>query len=281
MGQTSKAGNIYFPRGTKVSVKAFGDSVFTDVGVIMSTVANSFTWTENEILAANYDGLDIQYKNMIIEGSFTLGNLEPASLVRMSGGLLTETITAGTPFIDAPDQTILSGSWSDVSPIELVPTTAALASVRATALALTSVTGGTDGVLTADDDYTLIVDSNSACGFAIVPNLAGTNLTTEAQDLVISFASITPVASTQLTGGHSTFVATAYAVRMTTTDDNGKVRQFDLYSVYMNSGGFVFNYKGSNEDGIEEMPISFKAKLDSSLTSGAQLFSLTTDDGYQ
>jgi hypothetical protein len=277
--QTQKKANVYFPDGALVSIKAEGEGSFTDVGAIQSAVANSFTWTENEIETANAGELDKQYKAMKMEGGFTLINLEPASVARLSGGLLTEVVTAGTPFVDAPDETIASGSWADKTPINIAPTTLAGSSVRATAVSFTSLTGSVDGALTADDDYTLFADSNSPSGWSISVNLAGTLVTTIAQDLVIDYNSVTPVASTKLTGGHSTFVANPTAMRIAHTDDNGKVRQLDLYTVDMNSGGFQFNFKGANEDGVEEMPLTFTAKLDTSRTSGDQLFAWTIEDG--
>ncbi len=279
--QSTKKANIYFPDGAKVSVKASGESVFTDVGAISTSVSNSFTWTENQVQTANAGDLDKQISAMKMEGGFTLINLEPGSVSRLSGGVLLETITAGTPFVDAPDETISSGSWADKTPIALAPTTLAGASVRATALALTSVTGSSDGALTADDDYTLFPDSASPSGYSISVNLAGTNVTTIVQDLVISYASITPKASTKISGGSSTFIMQGMAIQIVHTDDNGLTRTLDLYSVDMNSGGFQFNFKGANEDGTEEMPLTFTAKLDTSRTNKDQLFAWTTEDGAQ
>jgi hypothetical protein len=279
--QTTKKSNIYFPDGALVSVKGVGEGSFTDVGAISTAVTNSFTWAENFVETANAGETPTQYKSMKMEGGFTLINLEPASIARMSGGVITEEVTAGTPFSDAPNETILSGNWADKTPINLAPTTLAGVSVRATALALTSVTGSVDGALTADDDYTLFEDSTSPSGWSISVNLAGTNVTTIAQDLVIDYGSITPVASTTLNAGSSTFIANEFAMRITHTDDNLKIRQLDLYAVNAQSGGFQFNFKGANEDGVEEMPVTFVAKLDTSRTNGQQLFAWTTEDGAQ
>lgn len=277
--QTTAKSYVYFPDGAKVSVKESGASVFTDVGAINSAVTNTLNWEENQVNTANAGLLAKQIRNMTMEGGFTLINLDPNGVQKLSGGFLTVTDVAGTPFIDAPDQTVLSGAWSDVTPIQLAPTTAAGVAVRATALALTSVTGSVDGALVANDDYTLIEDSNSYSGWSIVPNTAGTNLTTVVQDLTIDYGSITPVDSTVVSGGASTFVLQSAAIRITHTDDNGKIRQLDLYAVDANSGGFQFNFKGANEDGVEEMPLTFTARLDTSRTSGDQLFSWTVEDG--
>jgi len=279
--QTAKTANIYFPDGALVSVKAVGEGSYTDVGAINSPIANTLTWTENQVETANAGKTAKQIKSMIMDGSMTLINLEAESVSRLSGGVLTEVITAGGAFTDAPDEVISSGSYGDVQATNLNPTTLAGASVRAVLLALTSITGSVDGALIADNDYTLITDPNSPSGFSIILNTAGTNLTTIVQDITVDYGSITPVASTKLTGGHSTFIMNAVAMKITHTDDNGKLRQVELYSVDMNSGGFQFNFKGANEDGVEEMPLAFTAKLDTSRTNGDQLFAWTIEDGAQ
>ncbi len=279
--QTQKKANVYFPDGAKVSLKASGEGSFTDVGAINSAVTASLTWTENEVTTANAGVLQKQIRDMKMEGALTLINLEPASIVRLSGGALTNTVTAGTPFTDAPNQVVANGSWADLTPVNLAPTTAAGASVRATAISFTSVTGSVNGALTVNNDYTLVTDTNSASGFSIVFNLAGTTLATLAQDITIVYNSVTPVAQSVIKGGASTVILNAVAMRITHTDDNSKVRQLDLYAVDMNSGGFQFNFKGANEDGIEEMPLAYTAKLDTSRTSGDQLFAWTIEDGAQ
>ena len=279
--QTQKKAHIFFPDGALVAIKAAGEGSFTDVGAIQSAIANSISWTENAVETANAGDLAVQIRAMKMDGGFTLINLDPDNIERLSGGAFTKTVIDGTPFVDAPDETIDSGDWADVTLIALNPTTLAGVAVKAALLALTSVTGGTDGVLTADDDYTLVLDSNSPSGFSILPNLAGTNLSTIAQDLVISYASITPIDSVVITGGSSIVILNAVAMRITHTDDNGKIRQLDLYSVDMNSGGFQFNFKGANEDGVEEMPLTFAAKLDTTRVSGDQLFSWTQETGAQ
>jgi hypothetical protein len=277
--QTLKTANIRFPDGAKYSVKPAGESVYFDVGAISTAVTNTLNWEENFVNTANAGQLDKQIRNMTMAGGFTLIELDPVGVQKMSGGFLTTTDIDGTPFVDAPDQVVSSGSWADVTPIQLAPTTLAGAAVRASALVLTSVTGSVDGALTADDDYVLQSDPNSYSGYSIVVNTAGTNVTTIVQDITVDYGSITPIASTVVSGGSSTFVLQAAAHRITHTDDNGFIRQLDLYAVDANTGGFQFNFKGANEDGTEEMPLTFTARLDTTRTSGDQLFAWTTETG--
>jgi hypothetical protein len=113
-------------------------------------------------------------------------------------------------------------------------------------------------------------------------NIAGgTTLTTMAQTITIVIASVTPIDSQVIYAGTSTKVLTAYSMKITHTDDNSKVRQLELFAVNPSSGGFQFNFKGANEDGLEEMPLTYNAQLDTTLTDGRQLMAWTFEDGAE
>jgi hypothetical protein len=194
------------------------------------------------------------------------------SIVRFSGGLFTQTDTTTTPLTDCPDDVIASGSWSDQLQFDLPITTVAEVAVKATAVSLTSVTGSVDGALTVDDDYFLIANPASPSGYSMMVTTAGTNVTTAVQSITVDYNSVTPVSLSTLTCGASQATLTATAIQIQHTDDNSLTRTLTLYSADVNSGGFAFNFKGANEDGIEEMPLTYTAVLDTTRTSGDQLF---------
>jgi len=125
----------------------------------------------------------------------------------------------------------------------------------------------------------VIVDASSASGYSIVLNTAGSATVAITETITIVWGNNTPIARTTLTAGSSTKVLTAYAIRFTHTDSAAKIRQLEIFSVNTNSGGFQFGFKGANEDGLEEMPISFTGSIDTSLTDGAQLISYIEDVG--
>ncbi|MCP3683114.1 MAG: hypothetical protein GY861_10525, partial [bacterium] len=265
--QTTTTSNIYFPDGALVGVKAEGDGSYTDVGAISTAVTATLNWNENQFETANAGKTDKQVKELTIEGGFTLINLNPTGVQKLSGGLFEEVTVAGTSVTSIDNQVIASGAASDVTPYSLVITeTSADPLIVSSALVIASVTGATDGALTANDDYTIIDDAGSYSGKAIVFNTAGTNLTTMAQVITIVYTSVTPVASTTIYCGTSTYVLSSYAMQITHTDTDGKIRRLELYSVDPNSGGFQFNFKGANEDGTEEMPLTYTARIDTSLT---------------
>jgi hypothetical protein len=73
----------------------------------------------------------------------------------------------------------------------------------------------------------------------------------------------------------------AYKMKFTHTDSASKTRVLELFSVESGSGAFQFNFKGAAEDGVEEMPLTYSAKIDTSLTDGRQLFAWSIDTGAQ
>ena len=272
--QTTKTSNVYLPDGAKVSVKGANDADYLDLGAINSAVTATLNYDENQVETANAGKLDKQIRNMTIAGGFTLINLEPAGVDRLGGGMFTTVETAGTTVSSGIENQVIASGWTDKSIIPLVLDNGSTHKLTA-APTITSVTGSVDGALTANDDYSIVPDSNSGSGYSIVLNLAGGTLTTVSQTVTIVYASFVPVASTTVYAGASTATLSSYAMRITHTDDNGNIRQLELYSVDPNSGGFQFNFKGANEDGVEEMPLTFTAKLDTSKTSGRQLMAWT------
>ena len=180
--QTTAKSYVYFPDGCVVSIKANGDSSYTDVGAINSAVTATLEWDESSIETANAGILARRIRNMRLTGGFTLINLDPAVLEKMSNGVFTKTSGTGT---------------------------------------------------------------------------------------------------TTLSAGTSALEMTSYAMKIThyTTNTGGTMsdpdRTLELFAVYSDSGAFNFAFKGANEDGVEEMAVSFTAQLDTSLTDGAQLLTWT------
>ena len=278
--QTTLTTYVHFPDGAKVSVKASGDGSYTDLGAIQTAVTATLNYDENQVETANAGKLAKQIRNMTIAGGFTLINLNPTGVQKLGGGIFELATTTSSPVTVLDNQVIASGAAANKTPYNLSLIDASDNSIKASAEpTIASVTGATDGALAANDDYELIVDANSPSGYSIVFNTAGSSLTTMAQEITIVFTSVTPIASTIMYAGSSTEILTAYAMKITHTDDNGKIRQLELYAVDPDSGGFQFNFKGANEDGVEEMPLTYTAKLDTTKTSGRQLMAWTEESG--
>ena len=274
--QTTKKANIYYPDGALVSVKASGDSSYTDLGAINGAVSATVNWDENRVETANAGTLPIQIKNMTISGGFELMNLEPAGIAKMGGGILSTESTLAAVTISADDQSIVSGDYVDKGIVNLSIVEDEITLKSSGEPVLNSITGTTDGVLTEDTDYTLFADTNSPSGYSIMP-IIGSNLTTVDQSLLVDYSSLTPIASTKVNAGTSSQELSAYAMKITHTDDNDKIRELELHSVDPTSGGFQFNFLGASEDGVETMPITYQARLDTTKTSGKQLMTWTVE----
>jgi hypothetical protein len=97
--------------------------------------------------------------------------------------------------------------------------------------------------------------------------------------ITIVYNENTPVARTNLYAGTSTLKLTAYSIKFEHTDSAGLVRGIEIFSANPKSGGFNFDFKGADEDGVEEMPLTFTGVVDTSLTDGRQLMNWYTDTG--
>lgn len=276
--QTTQTQYVQIPDGAKVEID--DGAGFVDVGAFNSDITATLNFDVNIINSSNAEIIKRSGKNMTMTWGGTLINLNPTGVSKFSGGLLTTEDTAGTAITTAADQTIAAG-WVAMASIPIAATdpTTGVALRFTAAPTLTSVDGDSTAALVADDDYFIQADPNSFSGYSILLNPAGTKGVATTEVITIDFASITPVEKVTLYGGASTFEFNTYQMRMTHTDDNGLIRRLNLPRVTPDSGGFQFNFKSSQADGSEEMPITCTADLDTSLANGKQLFSWEVETG--
>lgn len=286
--QTSFQGYEFFPDGCQVLIKASGDSSYTDLGVINSAVTGSLEYSENTITTANAGRSDKQIRDMIVTGSFTLVSQNPANLQKLGGGMFTYESTAAAAVTTIPDQTIASG-WVDGQLYDLVLQTSSSNTTElkmSSAPTITSVTlnAGSPEVLVADTEYKIVPNSNSNSGYSILFIESGMATGTPTNyTITIDYGSNTPIARESLFAGASTEILTEFAMKWLHTDENSLTRGIEFYNVDTNSGGFNFSMKGANEDGYEEMEISFTAKVvaGTGKASGKQLFEQFIDASAQ
>ena len=285
--QTTQKTNVYFPDGAQVLIKEPADPGFTDLGAISSTITNTLNYTENQVNTSNAGNLVKQIRDMTISGGFTLINLNPLGVKKLGGGIFEQVETAGTPVSTIPVQTIAAG-WSanDLNQVIMLTSISDSTELRTSAKPVISAINidplGTNEVLTEDEDYQIIANDNFRSGWGIVFLTAGIVLPSPTTfPIDITYGTNTPVGTTALHMGTSTQVLTAYALRIVHTDSASRKRQIDLYSVDTNSGGFQFNFKGANEDGVEEMPLTYTGKLDTELTDGRQLMTWSIEAGAE
>lgn len=280
--QTTETAYIQFPDGCKVMVKTTGD--YVDLGAIKGTAKAALQWKENQVQTANAGKTALQIKDMVIEGGFTLINLNPVGVSMMSGGIFTSSPTAGDPVATIPNQDI-PAAWDDHQKYELIMYTDDDDDTKlkmSTQPVLVSVTlnAGAPEVLVEDTAYIIVEDPESSSGWSIV--FLSANMVTETPktySITIVYDTNTPVARTNLYAGTSTLVLTAYSIKFEHTDAADKVRGLEIFSANPKSGGFNFDFKGADEDGVEEMPLTFTGVVDVDLTDGQQLMNWYTDTG--
>lgn len=278
--QTTATSYIYFPDGCKVEID--DGTGYSDLGAINSAVTATLEYTENEIETANAGNLNKHISDMKITGGFTLINLDPDGVEKLGGDMFTKVDTSSTAAVtDIDDQVLTASSWTNMQriPLVMVDTSDDTVYIASAAPTIDSVTGSTAGALAAGDDYFIIADTSSPSGYSIQLNTDGTAGVVTTEVVTIAYTSVTPIASETLYMGTSTISLTPYSLRFTHTDGNSKIRRLELFSAEPNSGAFQFNFKGANEEGVEEMPVTFTAKLDTSLTDGRQLAAWTIQTG--
>lgn len=187
--------------------------------------------------------------------------LNEAARAIMRGSLDTITNVAGS-LVPAASQTVFSGSWgfNTFIPFENQNGNGAI-------IAVTSVTGGTDGALTAEDDYYVVKDDSGIYGIMVKDTV---DVTTIAQNLVIIYA-YTPNASvTYETGGKSAIPY--FYVRMTNTDENGKIVKWEtLGKCNLMKGDEIVFKKYNADDTRVPTPVSIQVRQDITLVAGKQL----------
>ena len=275
--QTTQTSYVQIPDGAKVEIN--DGSGFVDVGAFNSDITATLNFDVNIINSSNAQIIKRAGKNMTMTWAGTLINLNPTGVAKFSGGLLTTEETTESEITTAADQTIAAG-WTTMVSIPLAandPTTGV--ALRFSQAPTLVVDGDTTAALVINNDYFIQADDNSFSGYSILLNSAGSKGVANTQIITIEFSTLLPIAKVTLYGGASTFEFATYEMRMTHTDDNSLVRRLNLPKVTPDSGGFQFNFKSSQSDGSEEMPITCTADLDTTLGNGKQLFSWEVETG--
>lgn len=280
--QTTVKNKVNIPDGVKVEVKKPADVSYTDLGQITPGVTLTYNYDVTQTETGNAGIGDPYAKNQTIAGTITLENIDYAGIEILGADLLEKVVTAASPTSSIPTQTIAAG-WSATDKIEMVMQTSSSDDtlLRTTAKpTLTSVILDPTGVnetLVEDNDYIVQADPSVPSGWSV--NLIPANMVEASPTVlpvVITYGTNTPQASTTLHAGETTKTMNPFLMRFTHTDDTPTVTfQMDLYRVIMDSGGISFNRKGANEGGYDDMAMAFTATIDTTLTEGRQLFSVT------
>jgi len=137
---------------------------------------------------------------------------------------------------------------------------------------INSVIGSVDDALTVNDDYDIVKDPVTGKYGIVLQDVAqATNLTTTVQNLTIVY-DYTPNASKTLKSGGKLDISTV-VVRLTNTDDQGKVLRLTVYKGYVDTG---MNVPWQPDEGEDPAELQFQIVgiPDSSRSVGDQLFEI-------
>lgn len=267
--QTNVTDEIVFPDGTALEISEDEGSTYHNMGVLGAGVTATHNYDKIDVETGNAGKLKARVKNQTVAlAPSALMNFKPENWEKFSGGLYAFSTVAGTPVVGA-SQTVLSGNWSFDKGIFFENQ-----NNDGSIISVTSVTGSVDGAGAADDFDIAIVPGGSV----LIPR-DGTIFITEVQDLVIIY-DYTPGVSQKITAGTSVATLERFWARLRHYTDSA-LTTFDVelivYGVDMDAG-IQFNFKGANEDGVDEVTVAFTANVDTTQTDAAQLFELTVKD---
>lgn len=222
MAQTTIQRNDAVRFGSAILSIGSSFASLTNIGAIRDLVFEH----RGETLEVEFDNTaSLKFFKNGQKGAFTfqLGEIDLTILSQLEQGL-TSLATTAAALVAGATQTLTSGEW-DVNTFYEIENQNGDGSI----ITINSVTGGTDGALTVNDDYDLVVTGEGKYGIVLQDVAAATLLTTTAQDIVIDY-DYTPNASKTLTfndfGQKTEFVA-----RIVNTNAAGNQLRIDITGV--------------------------------------------------
>lgn len=248
MSQTTIQNTAAIRKGSvRVQVGAsFG--ALTDIGALRNPVLTSLA--ENQAITFdNVDDLKKFVNGQKFQVTFDLCEVNLSNLAVLDAGLVTLTTVAGT-IVNNATQTVASGAWAYNKFIKITNQNG-----DGSAITVDSVTGGTDGALTANTDYYVGRNNAGEYGIFIIDSSA---VTTLSQAIVIQY-DYTPNASKKLTFADSG-TKTLKCMRLINTDENNKTFKIDIQDG-TNFTPFSIDFAGDDEEDVAILPIDFQGTI--------------------
>ena len=260
-----------FPDGCELAVSDDNGVSFSSLGTLAAGATATYNYDKIELESGNNAKLFSRAKNETIElAPSALWSWDPEVMAKFAGGLFDYTAVAGTPVAGAT-QSIASGSWNFNKFIKIENQNYNLG-----AITVNSVTLGTNGAIVEDTDFYIGRNAAGEYGIFIIDSAT---VTTESQTVEIDY-DYTPTSGKYITAGDSSTVLSKFQARLRHYTDTALTTydwELIVYSVDINSG-LSLNFKGANEDGTNEITVSFTGNIDTARTAGAQLFKLLIND---
>lgn len=275
-------GRIVYPDGCQILGRKKGTTgSFIDFGILEGDTTNSAEWAESRYQSGNAGILNTRIRDMKVTGKMTIVTHEADIIELIAAGIITRTTTAGMAVTPAA-QTIAAG-WDDgiVYPLDMIAASVSIKTGIKPVITGVALDLATDEPLVEGNDYQIVKCSSAKCGYGIAffsGNMSAA--TPKTSPIVITFGSNTPIARETLSAGATSQTLDSFELQIIQKDDSAKERGLHLFNVTPKSGGFNFNFLGQGNDGVEKMELSYEANLDTTRTSGAQLYEYWIDSDF-
>lgn len=232
------------------------------------------SWDSVEIETDNAGKPIKKIKNQKATLKAGLLEVDLAKFSALRGGIDIYTTTPGSK-VEDHDQVVASGAWSYNKFIECEHQNSDLSILQIDTQGYVDVVAGTNGALVHGTDYFMVKDAATGKWGIIVIDSA--TVTTEAQQLTISY-DYTPPASRTLTSGGK-YVINDQVVRLTHTTEDGKILRLTLYKAHV-GGGLELTFPSDDSDDVMEVPFEMVGELDVSRSEGDQLYEIYDTRSY-
>lgn len=263
--QTDYINKRHVLRGACIySIREYGSSgTFLNLGALDGckiTENLQITTQETQNVADEYALTD---QTGTIEGSMFETMFEDAREIMRNGIDLTTNVP-GTPVVGGT-QSVSSGSWSYE---QFIPFTNKNA--NGTVPTNITVTASVDGALVEGTDFFVMYTDADGWGFYVIDSAT---VTTETQDLALTM-DYTPASAREVTSG-GVDVLPFFELKVTQVYPDGLNVEWLFYKCQIGAGQEFEFKKYNDEDDRLMSPITINAILDTSRTSGDQLYKLT------
>jgi len=223
-------------------------SSLVDIGALRNPVFTSLVENQ-EIVFDNVASLKKYVNGEKVQFAFDLCEINLSNIAKLDAGLMSLSTVAATLVEDA-EQLIVAGDWEYNKFIKIENQNG-----DGDAITVVSVTGATDGVLAAEDDY--YVGQNEAGEYGIfIKNT--TAVTTLNQNVTIVY-DYTPNASKKIEF-NSSGNKTLKVLRIINTDENNKTFKIDIENG-TNMTPISIDFAGDEEEEVAVLPIQFEGEL--------------------
>ncbi|MDP2217403.1 MAG: hypothetical protein Q8J68_08965 [Methanolobus sp.] len=263
MAQTTvqNSGAIRFGSG-KLEV---GTSIasLVNLGAIRDAVFKE-EWEDVEVKSDNAGVVKVGIKEHVAYIECDMMEVDLTKLNTIRGGLDTLTNVTGTPVSVTDEAHTLSGT--DFVRLNYK-------NGDSTEVASIVVTDASNNPAVRNTDYVIGVDS---AGYTCIARIYGSTVISDGEGVKVDYQ-YTPNSAIKLTSGGKLSISDR-VIRVTNTDENGKIFRITLYKASINEGAEI-EFPGDEDDDPAMPHLKMKGVLDVTRTAGDQLFEIYDEQG--